>query len=136
LVLNKVDAVTDRSFIDVLRARYPHAISVSAKDGTGLDRLGRYVAELLSDGYLDAQVETNVGNGRLFAYLAEHAEVTNTEYLDSRVTFNCRIPRRFISGLNGDDIRVTLEAGLAAPTAGVQGDGNGHANGNGVPAHS
>jgi GTP-binding protein HflX len=54
-------------------------------------------------------VETNVGNGRLLAYLAEHAEVTNTEYHDdTRVTLNCRIPRTFIGKLHGDDITVTL----------------------------
>jgi GTP-binding protein HflX len=126
LVLNKIDAVTDRSFVDVLRARYPHAISVSAADGTGLDRLTRYVTEQLSDGFLEAQVETNVGNGRLFAYLATHAEVTNTEYVDSRVKFNCRIARRFAAGLNGDDTQVVFDPEPSPSALGFHGNGDGN----------
>ena len=51
------------------------------------------------------------------------AEVTGTEYHDSRVTFDCRIPRRLTDGLDGDDVRVTIfdsqpAAALAAPAPG------------------
>ena len=35
LVLNKVDAVKDRGVVDVLRAKYAHSVTVSARDGTG-----------------------------------------------------------------------------------------------------
>jgi len=109
LVLNKTDAVTDRSTIDVLRVRFENAISVSAKTGAGLDRLKKAIAERLSGGYVDAQIETNIGNGRLMAYLAGHAEVTSTEYGESRVTFNCRIPRIFVGKLAGDDTSVRIQ---------------------------
>ena len=109
LVLNKADAVQDRSLIDILRASHPDAISVSAQTGQGLDRLARYVADKLSNGYIDAEVESGVGNGRLYAYLNAHAEVHNTEYADSRVTYRCRIPRRFYGGLkDNDDTHVTV----------------------------
>lgn len=125
LVLNKIDAVKDRSLLDVLRARYPAAISVSARENVGLDTLARAVAEQLSDGYLEAEVETGVGNGRMFAFLAEHAEVLNTEYHDSRVTFNCRIPRRFAFALPSEDVHVTPLNGQSWP---LSGDGNGYAS--------
>ncbi len=109
LVLNKADAVQDRSLIDILRANHPDAISVSAKDGQGLDRLAKYVADKLSNGYIDAEVESGVGNGRLYAYLNAHAEVHDTEYADSRVTYHCRIPRRFYGALkDSDDTRITV----------------------------
>lgn len=113
LVLNKVDQIEDRSFLDVLRAKYPTAISVSAKTGLGIERLSRYVADQLSDGYLDAEVESNVGNGKLFNYLNIHAEIHETHYVDSRVTYTCRIPSRFLQGVQqSEDTRVTL---LASP---------------------
>ena len=109
LVLNKADAVQDRSLIDILRANHPDAISVSAKTGLGLDRLARYVADKLSNGYIDAEVESGVGNGRLYAYLNAHAEVHDTEYADSRVIYRCRIPRVFYGALkDSDDTRVTV----------------------------
>jgi GTPase len=107
LVLNKIDAAQDRSLVDVLRARFPEAVTVSAKERTGLEKLSRAVSEHLADGYLQARVETDAGNGRVHAYLSEHAEVTNTEYHDSRVTFECRIPKRFAFGLSKVGAEVT-----------------------------
>jgi GTP-binding protein HflX len=115
LVLNKIDAVSDRSLVDVLRIRHPQSILVSAHQGDGLDTLGHAVAERLGRGFVHARIETGVGNGRMFAYLAEHAEVTGTEYHDSRVTFDCRMPRSLTTGLDGDDVRVTILD--AAPAA-------------------
>jgi GTP-binding protein HflX len=113
LVLNKVDAVQDRSLVDVLRARHPNTVTISAAKGTGLDKLGQAVAERLADGYLDAEIETGAGNGRLRAFLAEHAEVKSTDYTDSRVTFHCRVPRRFLYAIPQDDATVTLVNGSA-----------------------
>ena len=58
---------------------------------------------------MEAEIETNVGNGRLFAYLAEHGEINGTEYRDnSRVVLNCRIPRMYLRGVNGDDTTVSV----------------------------
>ncbi|MBX3442882.1 MAG: GTPase HflX [Planctomyces sp.] len=102
LVLNKVDAVEDRSLVDVLRGRHPGSVTISAAQKMGLDRLEQAVAERLGEGYLQLDVETSVGNGRLFAYLSEHAEVLGKEYHDSRVKMQCRIPRRFAGMLASD----------------------------------
>lgn len=111
LVLNKIDALRDRSYLDVLRANHEPAVSVSAVERTGLDQLGRIVAERLGDGYVDATLETNVGNGRLLSYLAAHAEVVSQDYADSRVTLKCRIPRRFLNMLPAEDTHVHLANG-------------------------
>jgi GTP-binding protein HflX len=110
LVLNKLDAVEDRSLVDVLRGRHANSVTVSAATGAGLDRLAQEVANRLGEGHVDAVMETSVGNGRLFAYLSEHAEVTNKEYHDSRVTMDVRIPRRFLHSVLADpdvDVRGT-----------------------------
>lgn len=96
LVLNKVDRLEDRSAIDILRAHHEHSISTSAVTGVGLERLTQVVAERLGHGIIEANVEADVGNGRLYSFLAEHAEVTETTYNDgNRVTYRCRIPYRF-----------------------------------------
>ena len=75
------------------------------------------VAEQLGDGYVDAEIETSAGNGRLFAWLAEHAEITGRDYNDSRVTLHCRLPRNQMWKLRGDDITVRMpsEGGRVAP---------------------
>lgn len=106
LVFNKIDAVEDPSYLDVLRVKHPEAISVSALHRTGFEQLAAVVSERFSNGYVDATLETGVGNGRLFAYLAAHAEVKDRQYHDSRVTLTCRIPRCFMEGLPADDVEV------------------------------
>lgn len=110
LVLNKIDAVEDRELVDMLRAKYAHSVTISAKTGQGLDKLASLVAERLGNGVVEAEIETSVGNGRLFAWLAEHAEVTDRQYHDSRVTMYCRLPRNQLWKLKGDDITVRTPA--------------------------
>lgn len=114
LVLNKIDALRDRSYLDALRAQHQAAVSVSAARRTGLDQLAAVVAERLGEGYVEATLETGVGNGRLLSYLSAHAEITRQEYDDSRVTLYCRIPRRFLNALPADDAQVHLTNGNGA----------------------
>lgn len=96
LVLNKVDALTDRAQLDGLLARYPNAVPISARRKDGLAQLAGRTSEALSRGFLDVDVETEAANGRLLAFLAAHAEVLSQQYNDSRVTVHCRIPQQHL----------------------------------------
>ena len=108
LVLNKIDAVKDRAIVDILRAKYAHSVTVSAITGEGLDKLGLLVGELLGQGFVEAEITTSAGNGKLFAFLAEHAEVTHTDYVDSTATLRCRIARNILWKINGVGTTVRL----------------------------
>jgi GTP-binding protein HflX len=116
LVLNKIDAVEDRSLVDILRRKYAHAVTISAARKIGLDKLEALVAEQLAGGFADVEIETSVGNGRLLAFLAEHATVDGRDYVDSRVTLRCRLPRQFVNRLPGDDV-IVRECANGRPTA-------------------
>ena len=111
--MNKIDAVRDRGIVDVLRAKYKHSVTVSAKTREGFDKLGLLVGELLGEGYVDAEIVTSAGNGKLFAFLAEHAEVTQTEYADSTATLRCRIARNILWRVNGEGTSVRILSGVA-----------------------
>jgi GTP-binding protein HflX len=111
LVLNKVDAVENRAALDVLRAKYPAAITISAKEGIGLDKLAKAVAERLDEAYLHIRVECDVSNGRIPAFLARHAEVTQTDYIDQRALFFARIPQRYVHRLVQMGAEVTRPDG-------------------------
>ncbi|MGE3315449.1 MAG: GTPase HflX [Planctomycetaceae bacterium] len=113
IVLNKIDAVKDRSVVDVLRSRFADSVTVSAVKGVGLDKLAEAVAARLAASYVDAEIQTDVGNGRLFAYLAEHAEVVDKEYFDSRVKIRARMPRAVMERLRSDDVTISLVNGSA-----------------------
>jgi len=109
LVLNKVDRVSDPSVIDVLRRHYEDTITISAATGDGVDKLATIVAERLSGGFLELEIEASVGNGRLFAWLTQHAEELSRSYTDdsaSRVQLVCKMPRQAINAIPGDDVTV------------------------------
>ncbi|MFO0891037.1 MAG: GTPase HflX [Isosphaeraceae bacterium] len=106
LVLNKADRVPDRSFLDVLRAHHRDSVTISAARRDGLDQLEQAVREALLDRALEAEVETGVSNGRVLAYLAQHAQIQDRLYDEDRVVLHCRIPRRCLNFLHENGVQV------------------------------
>lgn len=102
LVLNKIDQVEHRGRVDGIMTRFPNAIPISAKSRQGLSQLGHAVSEALSRSFLDVDIETSPGNGRLLAYLARHGEILSQTYHDNdgRVTVHCRIPKAYLEKIN------------------------------------
>jgi len=110
LVLNKVDKAPDQSYLDVLRAHHRDAITISAAKGEGLDVLERAVRSALLDRALDAEIETGVADGRVLAYLAQHAQIESRTYDEDRdrVVLQCRLPRRCLDFLYEHGAQVNL----------------------------
>jgi GTPase len=106
LVLNKSDKVPDRSFLDVLKAHHAESVAISAARGEGLDRLEQAVRDAMSDRALEAEVETGVENGRVLAYLAQHAQIHDRTYDDGRVRLQCHLPRRCLEFLFEHGVNV------------------------------
>ena len=109
LVLNKVDRVEDQSLIDILRRHYDDTITVSAATGMGLDRLAEEVANRLSGGFAEVEIEASVGNGRLLSWLTQHAEELSRTYTDessARVRIVCRIPRQALGAVPPEDVTI------------------------------
>ncbi len=121
LVLNKVDAICDPVTRRSLEARYPHAISVSARTGDDLPLLARTVSDCLGRRFHDVDVKTDAGNGRLLAWLAAHGEVLSRQFTDERVTVHCRIPAAMLGRIDPTEAEVIphRSAGEQSPTDGV-----------------
>ncbi|MEX2026944.1 MAG: hypothetical protein WEH44_06575, partial [Pirellulaceae bacterium] len=73
---------------------YPNEVSISARTQQGLELLNKKVSEALSRSFLDLDVETGVGNGRMLALLAAHGEVLSRHFFDDRVVVHVRLPAR------------------------------------------
>jgi GTPase len=108
LVLNKADKVPDRSYLDVLKAHHSESVAISAARGEGLDHLEVAVRSALNQRDLEAEIETGVSNGRVLAYLAQHAQIHNRTYDADRVRLHCHLPRRCLEFLfeHGVDVRT------------------------------
>ena len=105
LVLNKADCAEETS-LTVLEERYPGAVRVSAKTGEGLDRLAMAVSDALSRDFIEADIETSVGNGRLLAYLAKHGEILSRTFTEDRVVVHCRVPRKYLGRVSTDEADI------------------------------
>jgi GTP-binding protein HflX len=125
LVLNQIDAIREPGTLDRLRERYPNAMPVSARTGEGLTRLATAVSDALSQHFLDVDIETDVSNGRLLAYLAKNGEILSRTYADDRVSIHCRIPRKYLGQISAQEAVINLR-GIGHDLA-----RNGHAFSNG-----
>ena len=100
LVLNKCDAIADPLSLERLLDRYPHAITISARSGEGIERLREAASEALARKFQDIDVELSPANGRLLAWLDANGEVLSRQFDDERVTVHCRIPGSLVGRIN------------------------------------
>lgn len=107
LVLNKVDQVEKPSQLTALRSRYKNAICVSAKTKSGFDELHKVVSDALSRSFQDVDIEMDVSNGKLLAFLAAKGEVLSSQFTDERVRVHCRIPQKYLGRIDFNDAIVT-----------------------------
>ncbi|MEM8678165.1 MAG: GTPase HflX [Planctomycetota bacterium] len=106
LVLNKTDNPQGQAAMLSLQRHYPNAVAISAKTGAGLDQLALAVSDALSEGFLDVDVETDVSNGKLMAYLAAHGEVLSKRFDNERVLIHCRIAPKYLGRVKGDNVVI------------------------------
>jgi len=92
LVLNKIDAITSPAKLNQVLDRYPHAIPVSAKSGTGLGPLTEAVGQALSEAFLDLHIDVDAADGKLLAHLAANGEILSRAYSEAGVSIHVRMP--------------------------------------------
>ncbi len=97
MALNKIDGISDRSYLDVLRAAFPQSVPISARAGTGMEDLGRAVGDAIAQSFLDVEIETATSHGKLLAYLGSHAIEQSRLYENGRVVIHCRLPRQCLA---------------------------------------
>jgi GTPase len=100
LVLNKIDALPPGSELEALLLRYPNAVPISAKTKKGFDLFHKKVSATLSRNFRDVIVETDVGNGKLIAYLAAHGDVISQQFTEEKVIVHCRLPQKYLGTID------------------------------------
>jgi GTP-binding protein HflX len=110
LVLNQVDRLEDRGALAGLERLHPCSVAVSAATGQGIDDLCKLVTEMLADRFVEAEVETYAGNGKLLAYLGGHAVITEKKYEGNQVILSVRMARHLLDRINPEDAQVRIRA--------------------------
>ena len=115
-MLNKCDREGASERIQLIQERYPNAIPISAKSGTGVQNLAIAVSDALTANFVELEMRLSVADGKTFAWLATHAEVLSKRYDDDFCVVHCRMSVGCAGKLAGQgvDIRV-LRGSLPEP---------------------
>jgi len=89
VVLNKIDAVADAADLAPLRLRYPDAVMISAKTGTGLPQLEDRLQLHLASFEQHVQILVPHTAGHLVAELRANATVTSEFYTEEGCLLEC-----------------------------------------------
>ena len=111
IVFNKIDAVKEEAVIPLLWRRYKDCVMISAKTHQGIEDLKRKIIEMLEKNFIDVELSCNVANGKLIAYLHEHAHILSSRFDDEQATFRLLMEDKFLQKLrmleNGIQIKET-----------------------------
>ena len=106
LVLNKIDNASQTQ-LDAVLNRYPNAILTSAKSREGFEQLHQATSDALSRFFRDVDIEFDISNGKLLAYLAAKGEVLSTQYTEDLVRVHARLPQKYLGRINDDSVTIT-----------------------------
>jgi GTP-binding protein HflX len=108
LVLNKIDRLEDRGQLQILAAQHPRSVAVSGLTKEGLDRLEEAVMDALAADFIEAEVITDSGNGRVLAFLNANAEIYRQEFHDeaNEVVIRCHLPKHLLHHIAGPTVKV------------------------------
>ena len=114
MVFNKIDAVKEEAVIPLLRSRYKDCVMISAKTHQGIEDLKRKIIEMLEKNFIDVELSCSTANGKLIAYLHEHAHIVSSRFDDERATFRLFIEEKLVHKLQmmDDGIRIKETAKL------------------------
>ena len=114
MVFNKIDAVKEEAVIPLLRSRYKDCVMISAKTHQGIEDLKRKIIEMLEKKFIDVELSCSVANGKLIAYLHEHAHIVSSRFDDERATFHLLMEDKFLQKLRmleeGIQIKEAVES--------------------------
>jgi len=96
VVLNKADLVEDPIRLDIISRARPGSVAVSAKTGQGLEELTREVTGRLAGAMQETVIRAAAGDGRLLAWIQQHAIVLSQEVEDGQIVTRVRMPARLI----------------------------------------
>ncbi len=103
LLLNKVDTDEGETNMPFWRTLHPDAIAISAKTGSGLEKLVEAVYHVVRGQQVEVTLEADVSNGRLISFIESHTRVQERDFMDGRVTFRAVMAKKTLADLSRND---------------------------------
>ncbi|MEO1843722.1 MAG: hypothetical protein ABGZ37_05530, partial [Akkermansiaceae bacterium] len=106
---NKVDLVEDPARLSFLQAKYPEAVTISARTGTGIEALELKFMEYLSRHVTRRHYKIPQHRGDLVSLLHAEAKVLNTAYEGNDVLVEALVSSEMDGRLRGMEGVAILE---------------------------
>jgi GTP-binding protein HflX len=103
LLLNKTDTEAGEDAWPTWRTLHPDSIPISARAGTGLDKLAEAVFKAVRGQQVDVTLEADVANGRLLAFIESHTRIHDRSYTDGRVQLKAIMGKKTLADLSRND---------------------------------
>ena len=116
LLLNKIDTPEGDENYPFWRTLHPQAVPISAKTGKGIEHLVEAVYEIVRGQQVEVELEADVANGRLLAYLESHTRVQDRQFTDGRVTMKAIMGKGTLAELSRNgQVEIKKVSGDGAP---------------------
>ncbi len=89
-VFNKIDALADRTKIDLISHRYPDSIFISAVRGIGITKLGEKLLDIYEKNYVEKSIKISNSASKIISKIYELSEVLDINYEDNFVLIKYR----------------------------------------------
>ena len=99
MVFNKIDLLEEQIELQILRAKYPNSIAISAETGEGLDALKAQLAERFAVHTSDIALTIPYAEGKILDFLYKHGEVLETDYQGDGIQVKARIADRYLKSV-------------------------------------
>lgn len=107
VVLNKIDLVSDRSWLEISQKDFPNSIFMSAKTGENLDVLIAKITDYFSDLMLSLKITIPHSRMELVDFFYRQAKVKKIDYLQKGINISLDISRALFAKIQKDkDIKI------------------------------
>jgi GTP-binding protein HflX len=116
LLLNKIDTEEGEEHYPFWKTLHPESVPISAKTGKGIEHLVAAVYDRARGLQVEVELEADVGNGRLLAFLESHTRVQAREFTDGRVTMKVIMGKSTLAELSRNgQVEIKKVSGDDAP---------------------
>ncbi len=107
LILNKQDKIDDRFDGSFLDSKYPEAIEISAKTGSGIERLEQKVSRILDRHRVELEMEIPVVEGKLLSMIHGNGRILKNETNETSIHMRARLGPRYAAQIPDEYIVST-----------------------------
>lgn len=92
-VFNKVDKICEEENLAAIQKKYSNSVMISAKKQIRLERLKKKLIEMITDQYIQKEIDLDYSKFHLMSNIRNLGEVTNQQYLDKNVRLQIRVKK-------------------------------------------